>query len=290
MNTPLLTTKLFVPPLRPDLVPRQRLIDKMNEGVRRKLLLVTAPAGFGKTILICTWAAQCSMPVAWLSLDQGENDPWQFWAYVCTAMQRCFADLGQVVFPSFNVEQPEPIRPLLTRLINEMAALPEPEIVLVLDDYQLIESQDVHEDVAYFLQHMPEQVHVIVATRSDPPLPLGRLRGRGQMRELRTADLRFLPEETAVFLNEVMGLNLNPEGVTALANRTEGWITGLQMAALSLRTSSKEQAANFIAAFSGTNRYVLDYLMEEVLAQQPTTIQDFLLQTSLLHRLNGPTL
>lgn len=287
MNTPLLTTKLFTPPLWPDLVSRQRLIAKVNEGVRRKLLLVSAPAGFGKTILLCTWAANNGMPVAWVSLDEGDNDPWQFWAYVCTAMQRCFADRGHAIIPSFNVEQPEPIRPLLTRLINEIAATPEPEIVLVLDDYQLIESQPVHEEVAYFLQHMPMQAHVILATRSDPPLPLARLRGRGQMSELRTADLRFLPSETAVFLNEVMGLNLNSDSVTALARRTEGWITGLQMAALSLRTSSQEQAANFIAAFTGTNRFVLDYLLEEVLAQQPAAIQDFLLQTSLLRRLNG---
>jgi LuxR family maltose regulon positive regulatory protein len=287
VSTPLLETKLYAPPIRPELVSRPHLIERLEEGLRRgcKLTLLSAPAGYGKTTLLSAWAAHAEsrMPVAWLSLDEGDNDPARFWAYVAGALRTVRAEIGeigQMVFQS----PPPPIDAALTGLLNQVAIVPDP-FVLVLDDYHLIHTPAIHEGIAFLLEYLPPQMHLVMATRVDPPLPIPRLRGRGQLTELYQSDLRFTQEEAACFLNEAIGLDLSTEDVAALERRTEGWIAGLQMAAASMRRH--DDAAGFIQAFAGTNRYILDYLVEEVLRQQPAIVRRFLLQTSVLDRLCG---
>jgi LuxR family maltose regulon positive regulatory protein len=284
MPAPILATKLYIPPPRSKIVLRPRLIERLNEGMHCKLTLISAPAGFGKTTLVSEWAAVYERPVAWLSLDEGDNDPTSFLTYLVAALQTIAPNIGKGVLAILQPPQPPPIESILIALLNEITTLPN-NFVLVLDDYHVIDSKPVDGALTFLLKHLPLQMHLVIATREDPQLPLARLRARGQLTELRAADLRFTPAEAAEFLNQVMGLNLSAEDIAALETRTEGWIAGLQMAALSMR--DHEDVAGFIKGFSGTNRYILDYLLEEVMAGQPPEIQHFLLYTSILERLTA---
>jgi LuxR family maltose regulon positive regulatory protein len=285
MSTPILATKLYVPPPRPEAVLRPRLIERLDDGLHRNLTLVSAPAGFGKTTLLGGWVATLPRPAAWLSLDEGDNDPTRFLAYLVAALRTIAPNMGEGVLGALQSPQPPPTESILTALLNEMAALAE-DSVLVLDDYHLVDAGAVNDALTFLLEHLPPRMHLVIATREDPPLPIARLRARGQMSELRAADLRFTPDEAAGFLGGVMGLELSGEEVAALEERTEGWIAGLQLAALSMR--GREDVSGFIRAFAGDNRYVLDYLAEEVLGRQPERIRSFLLETSVLERLSGP--
>ena len=259
----------------------------MNEGLPsgRRLTLISASAGFGKTTLVSEWVAGCGQPVAWLSLDAGDNDPTRFLTYLVAALQTLAANIGAGVLGVLQSPQPPPIESILTALLNEITAIPD-NFVLVLDDYHVIDAKPVDQALAFLLEHQPPQMHLVIATREDPRLPLARLRGRGQLTELRAADLRFTPAEAAEFLNQVMGLSLSAENIAALETRTEGWIAGLQLAALSMQ--GHQDTASFIKSFTGSHHFVLDYLMEEVLGQQSESVQTFLLRTSILDRLCGP--
>ena len=291
MAAPVLATKLFVPPLRSDLVLRQRLIDQLNAGVQRKLTLISAPAGFGKTTLVSESIARCGRPVAWLSLDEGDSDPTRFLTYLVSALRMIAANLGAGVLGVLQSPQPPPTESILTALLNEITTIPD-NFIIILDDYHVIESKAVDHALTFLLEHLPPQMHMVIATREDPTLPLSRLRARGQLTELRATDLRFTPAEAAEFLNCVMGLNLSDEDVAALEVRTEGWIAGLQLAAIALQgpmsTQGHGATSSFIKSFSGGHHFVLDYLMEEVLGQQSESVQAFLLRTSILERLCGP--
>jgi LuxR family maltose regulon positive regulatory protein len=282
---PLIRTKLRLPFTRPELVLRPRLQDKIQQGLRGPLTLITAPAGFGKTTLVASYIAGCGMPVAWLSLDKNDNQEGRFLNYLIAALHGPDHRIGNQAAQLMAGMQPAPPEAVLTSLVNDLDTAGG-EIALVLDDYQFINSQAVHEGMAFLIEHCPKTLHLVIATRSDPPLPLVRLRARGQMVELRAADLSFTEPEAAQFLNEVMGLDLDEASVVALAKRTEGWIAGLQMAALSMR--GRDDVLGFIEGFSGTNRYILDYLLEEVLARQSPEIKRFLLYTSILGRLTAP--
>jgi LuxR family transcriptional regulator, maltose regulon positive regulatory protein len=284
MPTPLLATKLFLPPPRPDAVPRPRLIARLNEGLHRPLTLVAAPAGFGKTTLVSEWIAAAHRPAAWLSLDAGDNDPARFLAYLVAALRTIAPAIGAGLLAALASPQPPPPEAILTALLNEVAALPHP-FILVLDDYHAIDAPPVDAALAFLLAHLPP-MHLVIASREDPPLPLARLRTRGQLTELRAADLRFTADEAAAFLTAAMGLDLSAGEIAALEERTEGWIAGLQLAAISMR--GHQDTTGFIKSFTGSNRFVLDYLVEEVLHRQPERVQTFLLRTSILDRLCGP--
>src|SRR4028119_1828333 len=285
MSTPLLATKLYTPASRPGSVLRPRLIERLNEGLHRRLTLVSAPAGFGKTTLIGGWISGCERPAAWLSLDEGDSDPARFLSYVVAALQTIAPNIGEGVLGMLQSPQPPPIESTLTALLNEITAVPD-DFVLVLDDYHAIDAGAVDDALAFLLEHLPPRMHLITATREDPNLPPARLRARGQLAELRAAELRFAPSEAAEFLKGMMGLNLSEEDIAALETRTEGWIAGLQLAALSMR--GREDVTGFVKAFAGDDRYIVDYLIEEVLQRQPERIRSFLLQTSILDRLSGP--
>jgi LuxR family maltose regulon positive regulatory protein len=298
MTRTLLTTKLHIPRTRPELVPRPRLIEQLNAGSHCKLALISAPAGFGKTTLLSEWATRTRRPVCWVSLDEGDNDPTRFWAYCIAALQTVRADIGNAVLAAiqssgfvqpktFAADTPLSFEPLLTGLINETSEIPDP-IVLILDDFHAIANQQINAGMTFLLDNAPPQMHLVIATRADPPLQLSRLRGRGQLNELRAADLCFTLDETAAFLNEMMGLDLSAEDVAELELRTEGWIVGLQMAALSMQGRSRERVSDFVASFTGSHRHVLHYLTEEVLQRQPEGVQTFMLQTAILDRLCGP--
>jgi LuxR family maltose regulon positive regulatory protein len=283
--TPILTTKLYLPRLRPNVVSRPRLLERLNGGLHCKLTLISAPAGFGKTTLVSAWIEGIERPVAWLSLDAGENDLTRFLTYLVAAVQTIAPTVGEGVLHAFQSSQPLPTEALLTALLNDLTTIKDP-FVLVLDDYQLLESQPVDQALTSLIEHLPPQMHLVITTREDPHLPLTRLRARGQLTELRAADLRFTASEAAAFLNQGMGLSLSVADIAALENRTEGWITGLQLAALSIQ--SHQDVAGFIRAFAGDHRYIMDYLVEEVLSLQPEAIRNFLLQTSILDQLSGP--
>jgi LuxR family maltose regulon positive regulatory protein len=296
METLLLRTKVYVPPARVELVSRPHLIERLNSGLwqnghaARKLTLISAPAGFGKTTLVAAWTralGEQSPPVAagWLSLDESDNDPIRFLTYLIAALQTAEPAIGHGVLATLRTPHPPPVESVLTGLINEIAALPN-RIVLVLDDYHLIDAQPIRDTLTFLLRHMPPQLHIVIATREDPLLSLARLRARGQVTELRAADLRFASAEAVEFLNQVMGLDLSVEDIAALETRTEGWIAGLQLAAISMRGQHDTRA--FIHSFTGSHRFVLDYLIEEVLRHQKGDIQDFLLQTAILDRLTAP--
>ncbi|MBA3636590.1 MAG: tetratricopeptide repeat protein [Rubrobacteraceae bacterium] len=285
MSTPILTTKLYVPPPRPHAVLRPRLIARLDESLHRKLTLICAPAGFGKTTLLSEWVAACESPAAWLSLDEGDNDPTRFLAYLVAALQTVAPDVGEGVLGVLQSPQPPPTEVILTTLLNKIATAPE-DFVLVLDDYHVIDAEPVDDALAFLIEHLPPRMHLVVATREDPQLPLSRLRARGQLAELRATDLRFTSSEAAEFLEGVMGLDLSAQDIAALESSTEGWIAGLQLAALSMR--GRKDATGFIESFTGSHRFVLDYLVEEVLQQQPDRVRTFLLQTSILERLSGP--
>jgi LuxR family maltose regulon positive regulatory protein len=281
----LIRTKLRLPFTRPGQVPRPRLQDQITQGMCGPLTLITAPAGFGKTTLVASCVNSCGMPVAWLSLDQDDNREGRFLNYLVAALQEADHTIGSEAAQLLAASQQALSEAILTSLINDLDTTGR-EISLVLDDYQFIKSQDVHEAVAFLLEHCPKTFHLVIASRSDPLLPLTRLRGRGQVVELRGNNLRFTTFEAAQYLNDVMSLGLNDRWVAVLEERTEGWIAGLQMAALSIR--NRDNVGEFIEGFSGTNRYILDYLLEEVLASQPLEIQNFLLCTSILERLTAP--
>jgi LuxR family maltose regulon positive regulatory protein len=285
MPTPILATKLYIPRLRPNVVSRPRLLERLNEGLHRNLTLISAPAGFGKTTLVSQWLAGCERPAAWLSLDEGDNDPTGFLTYLVAAVQTIAATLGEGVLSVLHSPQPPPPEAMLTALLNDITTIKD-QFVLVLDDYHVIGAKPVDHTLTYLVEHLPPHMHLVIATREDPPLPLARLRARDQLTEVRATDLRFTPSEAAAFLNQVMGLGLSAEDIVALERRTEGWIAGLQFAALSLQ--GHEDAAGFIRSFTGSHHFVLDYLLEEVLGQQPERIQNFLLRTSILDRLCGP--
>ena len=289
MQSPLLTTKLHLPAPRRDLVQRPHLRQRLDQAVRlgHKLSLVSAPAGFGKTTLVATWLASSEETLsrpAWLSLDEEDNDPARFWTYVIAALNTIDEGLGQEALAALRSSQRPPLDALVTQLINDLNCHPDP-LLLVLDDYHTIRSQEVHGSIRFLLDHAPANLHLIITSRADPPLPLPRLRARREITEIRAAQLRFTGEEAAVLFNRILGLSLSEDDIDALETRTEGWITGLQLAALSLR--GRPDAPAFIREFAGSNRYVLDYLVEEVLHRQPEHLQAFLLQTSVLDRMTG---
>jgi len=302
MAAPILSTKLRVPPARAKRVSRPRLLDRLDEGLACSLALISAPAGFGKTSLLVEWAGRGGQDLAWLALDEGDNDPVRFLVYLLAALQTVDEGLGaglgellqtpRFAAPvEFTVSSLSPLTEFLSTLSNQIAdrACASP-LVLVLDDYHLIHADPVHTVLRFLLDNLPGRLHVYISSRSDPPLPLARLRGRGQLVELRAADLQFTPVEAAEFLHQVMGVDLPVDLVNALTTRTEGWITGLQMASLTLRAlpPGPESAAGFVRAFTGTHRYVGDYLIEEVLQREPLEIQSFLFSTSILDRLSAP--
>jgi LuxR family transcriptional regulator, maltose regulon positive regulatory protein len=282
----LLATKLHVPRPPPGHVPRPRLLEAVSEGLARGRVLVCAPAGFGKTALLAEWVQGGRCPLAWLCLDAGDSDPARFWRYVMAALDRVRPGLAGRVGPLLGPPPPQSFEGLVTALINELATQPgADEVVLVLDDYHLIDSEPVHASVAFLLEHLPPGLYLVLTSRADPPLPLARLRGRGQLAELRAAELRFTGQEAAALLADATGTGLPEAAVAALVARTEGWAAGLRLAGLSLR--GQVDTARFVAAFTGSHRFVLDYLTDEVLAVQPEQVRGFLLETSVLDRLSG---
>jgi LuxR family maltose regulon positive regulatory protein len=286
--TPLLETKLYVPKLRRSLVVRPRLHEQLSHGTESKLTLISAPAGFGKTTVLAEWLAADPAggpSAAWLSLDPDDTGPASFWSYVIAALQTVAPEVGAAALSLLQAPRPPPIETVLAPLLNELSAMPN-DIVLVLDDYHVVDVPDIQGGMAFLLEHLPPQLHVVIASRADPALPLARLRARGELAEIRAADLRFTPDEAAAYLNEAMGLDLRASDVAALEARTEGWIAALQLAALSMQ--GRDDISGFIAGFAGDDRFIVDYLVEEVLERQPEQVRRFLLQTSILDRLSGP--
>ena len=281
----LLSTKMTIPRTQLKLVERPHLVAQLDSGLRRRLTLVSAPAGFGKTTLVAAWADGLDVPVAWLSIDGGDNDPARFLSYLIAAFGHTETELSDhnLAFPNDAATSRQ--ETVLTALINALNRVTDDRF-LVLDDYHLITSAQVHSAVEFLLDHLPPNLHMVIATRADPPLPLARLRGRGHLVELRAADLRFTEAEAVAFLADVMGLTLRPQDVARLTRRTEGWIVGLQMAAISMR--GREDTAAFVEAFAGSHRYVMDYLLEEVWEQQQPDVQQFLLGTSVLDSMSAP--
>lgn len=256
--------------------------------MRCPLTLVAAPAGFGKTTLLSAWSQdqqQAEHAVAWVSLDEKDNDLVRFWSYVLTSLDRFEPSIGKSLLSMFQSPQPPRIEIMLTMLINQLATFSH-DVVLILDDYHSITAPAIHQSMTFLLDHLPSSLHLIISGRTDPPLPLARLRARNQLNEIRATDLRFISEEITAFLNSMMGLNLSREDLMALEERTEGWVVGLQLAALSLQ--GRSDMAGFIKTFTGSHRYVLNYLVDEVLSRQPEDVQTFLLHTSILERLSGP--
>jgi LuxR family transcriptional regulator, maltose regulon positive regulatory protein len=280
--SPLLQTKLYLPRSRPGLVPRARLIGRLDQAIEGKLTVVCAPAGFGKTTLLGQWLAS-SKRAAWLSLDQSDNEPTLFWAYFIAALQTVHPELGKNTLSLLRSPQSLPVETLLGLLLNEVS-VHEQHSVLVLD-YHRIDAQPIHQAIGFLVDHLPPQLHLVIASRADPSLPLSRLRARGQLAELRAADLRFTVEEAVTFLIDITGLDLAEQEVAALEARTEGWIAGLQLAAVSMR--GRDDRTGFINAFTGHDRHIVDYLVEEVLQRQSAAVHSFLLQTSILEHLTG---
>ena len=290
MNSAMLETKFYLPRCRPGVMPRRRLMDVLDRGTSPRLTLISAPAGFGKTTVLAQWLEQKTQggrrapSVACVSLDAGDNEPRTYWSYVVTALRTVAPQVGAEELALLQAADPPPMQQLLITLLNDLAALPT-EVLLVLDDYHVIESHEVHAAMAFLLDHAPPRLHLIIASRADPAVPLARLRARGELVEVRLTDLRFTQEEAAFYLNDTMGLTLTAAEVLKLGERTEGWIAALQLAALSIE--KREDVAGFVENFAGNDRYIVDYLVEEVLHRQPDHIEDFLLQTSILDRLNG---
>lgn len=285
MSTPLLVTKLFIPVPQPALTARPRLIRLLNEGLRGGLTVVSAPAGFGKSTLLSSWAASVDRPVAWVSLDEADSDAARFLTYVVAALRTVVPDLGKQLLEVLQSPHPPAADAVLIALINELSALPDP-VILVLDDYHAVDAVDVDAAITFLLEHLPPSLHLVIASRQDPSLPLARRRARGQLTEVRAADLRFAPAEVTDYLTSAMRLTLTEKDIDTLGRRTEGWIAGLQLAALSLREHTDPAA--FIEDFAGDHRYIADYLVGEVLSHQPSDIRRFLLSTSVLDRLSGP--
>lgn len=283
MPIPILATKLYIPPPRPKVVARSRLIERLNQGLHRKLTLVSAPAGFGKTTLVTEWIEEIERPYAWLSLDERDGDPVRFLTYFLAALQTMMPTIGETVLAMLHSPQP-PIELILTNLLNEITNHRD-NFLLVLDDYHTIDEQTIDNALNFFLEYLPPQMHLVITTREDPNLALARLRSRDQLSEVRVADLRFKSVEVTEFLKHVMGLKLSSEEIVALETRTEGWIAGLQLAALSMQ--GHNDITQFVRAFTGDNHYIVDYLVDEVLQRQSEAVRSFLLQTSILPRLNG---
>lgn len=286
MSVPLLETKLFLPRPRRGLVARQRLRERLDKGLASKLMLVSAPAGFGKTTLLVDWAAALPDETAttWVSLDESDNEPATFWTYLIAAIRTALPGVGASALGLLQEPPPQPIQAALTTLLNDLTAMPH-DVVLVLDDFHVISSLDVQTGMEFLLEHLPPRLHLVIATRADPALPLARLRAGAELVEIRAGDLRFTHDEATTYLNDAMGLSLTLDDVGALEGRTEGWIAALQLAALSM--AGRDDAAAFIAGFAGDDRYVVDYLVQEVLQRQPEDVQSFLMQTSVLDRMNG---
>ena len=287
MAVSLVQTKLYVPRPRRSVVARPRLGGRLSRGSDARLTLISAPAGFGKTTLLTAWlaaAATENRAVAWLSLDESDRQPATFWTYLITALQTAVPGIGADALPLLQSAQP-PIETVLAAVLNELAAVPN-DIDLVLDDYHLVDGPDLRDGMTFLLEHLPPHVHLVISSRADPLLPLARLRARGELVEVRAADLRFTPDEVAAYLNDVIGLDLTPEDIAALEGRTEGWIAALQLAALSMQ--GRTDIGAFIAGFAGDDRYIVDYLVEEVLQRQTEQVRSFLLRTCLLDRLSGP--
>ena len=282
----LLATKLTIPPPRPHLVARPHLLERLNQGLTYRLILISGPAGFGKTTLLSEWALEAGRHVAWLSLDQADNEPTRFWMYAVAALQTIREGIGATALAALQSPQPPAMEALLTSLINDIAASGSDPLVLVLDDVHLITAPPIHDALLFLVDHLPPTMHLVLSARADPPWPLARLRAMGDMIEVRTDDLRFTAAEVAAFLNDVMGLGLSAADIAALDERTEGWIAGLQMAALSLQ--GRTDAPALIQSFRGSHRFILDYLVEEVLERQPGDVQEFLYQTAVLDRLTAP--
>lgn len=287
MASLLVETKLYIPRLRPSVIARQRLSGRMNRGSEARLTLISAPAGFGKTTLLAAWLAAADTQdrsVAWLSLDENDRQPATFWTYVISALQTAVPGVGAGVLPLLQSAQP-PIETVLAAVLNELSAVPN-DVALVLDDYHLVDGPDIRPGMAFLLEHLPPHVHLVISTRADPLLPLARLRVRGELVEVRATDLRFTPDEAAAYLNDVIGLGLTAKDIAALEGRTEGWIAALQLAALSMQ--GRDDLGAFIAGFAGDDRYIVDYLVEEVLQRQTDQVRTFLLRTCVLDRLTGP--
>ena len=286
MPNPIIKTKINPPAFKRNLVLRNRITASLSEGIQRGriLTLVSAPAGFGKTTLVGEWINGSDILTAWISLDESDSDPVRFLTYLVAALQTLISGVGDSVLAALQSSQPVSPKELLVTLLNDLDSN-EDNFLLVLDDYHAIDSNAVDELLTFFVEHMPSSMHLVIATREDPALPLARLRARNQLTEVRAADLRFTEREAADFLNQVMGLNLSAEDIAVLETRTEGWIAGLQLAALSMQ--GKADTSEFIRSFSGANQFVLDYLLEEVLHKQSEALQGFLLSTSILNRLNG---
>jgi len=283
----LLTTKLNIPPARPQMVRRPRLIERLLEGLNYNLILVSAPAGFGKTTLVSEWvhSSRPPVPTAWVSLEVGENDPVRFWDYFIAALQTLQPSTGEIALALLHSPQPSSIESVLTALINDLTKITE-DFVLILDDYHCIESQPIHLGIIFLLEHMPPRMHLVIATRVDPPLPLAHFRGKGTLLEIGADDLRFSQEETTSLLAAMDTPPLSAESINALNTKAEGWVVGLKMAALAMRREKDILA--FIAGFTGSQRYIMDYLVDEVLQRQPDEVRDFLLKTSVLERLSAP--
>jgi LuxR family maltose regulon positive regulatory protein len=287
MASPLIATKTYVPPVRGRLVARPRLSERLSRGAESRLTLISAPAGFGKTTLLSAWLATPGAEqrsVAWLSLEESDSRAAVFWTYTITALQTAVPGLGADALALLQ-PAPAPIELVLASLLNDLNAVPN-ELHLVLDDYHLVDGPGLETGMVYLLEHLPPHVHLVISSRADPALPLARLRARGELVELRAAELRFTLDEVTDYLNEVVGLDLTANDVAALAGRTEGWIAALQLAGLSMR--GRADVTGFIAGFAGDDRYIVDYLVEEVLRRQPEQTRRFLVQTSILDRLSGP--
>jgi LuxR family maltose regulon positive regulatory protein len=287
VTSPLVQSKLYIPRPRAELVARPRLSERLSRGAESRLTLISAPAGFGKTTLLTEWVTASSArqrSVAWLSLDERDNEPASFWAYLIAAVQTVAPQVGAGVLPLLESGQ-TPTDGILATVLNDLREVPD-DIGLVLDDYHLVEGRGVQDGMVFLLEHLPRQVHVLISTRADPALPLARLRARGELVEIRATDLRFTPDEAAAYLNEAVGLDLTADDIAALEERTEGWIAALQLAALSMQ--GRHDLPGFIAGFAGNDRYIVDYLVEEVLQRQPDQVRSFLLRTSILDRLSGP--
>ena len=286
MNLPIISTKLHIPSLPQALVSRARLTARLEAGAQGKLILVSAPAGFGKTALIAEWAHQCSQAcqVCWVHLDESDNEPVRFMSYLIAALQTHQQDLGEAALSGLQSLPPAPIEAILTSLVNEIDALAS-DLILILDDYHLIDTPAIHRAVAFLIEHLPADMCLVIATRADPPLPIHRLRARGQMIEIRVEDLRFSREEMRRYLEGLLHDQFSNRDIATLDSRIEGWIAGLQMVALSIQ--GRQDPREFIKTFSGSHRFIMDYLTEEIFNQQPFELQKFLLQTSILERLSG---
>ena len=288
MAAPLLSTKLSIPWARRGLVPRPGLVDLLAKGLEGPLTLVCAPAGFGKTTLLAEWSESDyarNTPMAWLSLDRGDNDVATFWEYFIGALQTLQAEIGETALSLLQSTEPSSTESALLGLINELAEISN-DFVVVLDDYHVIDAPGIHDAMEFVLDHLPPRMHLVMLSRADPRLPLPRLRVGRRLSEIRAADLRFTQDDAASFLNGMMSLDLSSDDVAALHTRTEGWAAGLQLAGLSLEGRSDKH--EFISAFSGSHHYLVDYLLDEVLSRQPKEVYDFLCQSSVLERFSAP--